>query len=83
MPKKNDADHKMHIAIAEVDKLATEVKRLERELFRGLPKMFEDEANTRKAQLEGLRRQLAKAERRASGGGSRAKRLDPQLVMFE
>lgn len=67
MPNKNDADHKMRLAVAERDKLAAEVKRLERELFRGLSKMFEDEVNTRKAQLVGLRKQLAKAERCCAG----------------
>jgi hypothetical protein len=82
MPKSDNGEHKIRMAIAARDKLAAHVNRLELELFKGLPKMFEDEVNTRKAEIEALRKTLAKAERKVTGG-RRAKAPDPQMVMFE
>jgi hypothetical protein len=82
MPKTSNAEHKRGAAMATRARIAREVERLERELFRGLPHMFEDEVNVRKKELEALRKTLARADRQVSGA-RKHKPIDQQTELFK
>jgi hypothetical protein len=68
------SEHKRNIAIATRDRLAREVERLERELFRGLGSKYEDEMNAYKREIAALRVALTRAERAVAG---RKKKPEP------
>lgn len=82
MSKPLNTEHKLRAIQQERDRVAKEVLRRESALCRDLPKLFEDDVNARKKEIEAFRKELAKLERRL-GRYSKPTKVDPQLVMLK